>query len=109
MKLPSDTIIAPLKLRDYLLVWRPEDDKSQWLFSAGYSREQWQKLEEDLRSQILPLDAQEARSTQFGQMYEIQGILIGPNGRQLRLRSFWMKEFETGVTKFITLYPDREV
>lgn len=41
-------------------------------------------------------------------MYEIQGTLIGPNGAALSVRSFWVYEYETGVTKFITLYPDKE-
>ena len=108
MKLSLDVIIAREKLTDYLLVWRSEDDKSQWLAFAEYSVARWQLLESDLRTQILPLDAQPARSTQFGQMYEIQGTLTGPNGEVLSIRSFWMYEYETGITKFITLYPDKE-
>ena len=33
--------------------------------------------------------------------------LAGPNSRILRVKTVWMQEFGTGITKFITLYPDR--
>ena len=108
MKLSLDAIIATEKLTDYLLIWRSEDNKSQWLASAGYTVARWQQLESDLRTQILPLDARPARSTRFGQMYEIRGTLTGLDGEVLSIRSFWMYEYETGITKFITLYPDKE-
>lgn len=108
MKLPASVVIAPEKLRDYLLVRRPEDDKSLWLEQAGYHRAAWRRLEADLRAQLLSLDAQPARSTSFGQMYEISGVLTGPNGTQIHVRTFWMTESETGLTKFITMYPDKE-
>lgn len=108
MRLPPNAVIAPEKLRDYLLVRRPEDDKSVWLQKAGYRRERWRQLEADLRRQLLPLEAKPARSTVFGQMYEIRGVLNGPNGKRLQVRTFWMTESETGQTKFVTMYPDKE-
>ncbi|MCB8946238.1 MAG: hypothetical protein H6658_21035 [Ardenticatenaceae bacterium] len=107
-KLPPDTIIAPAKLRDYLLVWRGKDDKSKWLATAGYTVNNWIQLQQDLRAQILPLEAAFVEETRFGQMFEIKGALTGPNGKQLFLRSFWLLESDTEQTKFITLYPDRE-
>ncbi|MBX3055905.1 MAG: hypothetical protein KF770_05470 [Anaerolineae bacterium] len=105
--LPPDTIIAPAKLRDYLLVWQGKDDKSEWLAMVGYTADNWQQLEKDLRLQILPLEAEFVEATRFGQMFEIKGDLVGPNGKTLPLRSFWMFEFDSEQTKFITLYPDK--
>jgi hypothetical protein len=107
-KLPPDAIIVPTKLRDYLLVWRGKDDKSTWLAVAGYTADNWLQLQQDLRLQILPLEAEFVEATRFGQMFEIKGVLLGPNGKQLFLRSFWLLEHDTGQTKFITLYSDRE-
>jgi hypothetical protein len=107
-KLPPDAIIVPAKLRDYLLVWRGKDDKSTWLATAGYTADNWPQLQQDLLLQILPLEAEFVEETRFRQMFEIRGDLVGPNGRQLFLRSFWLLENDTGQTKFITLYPDRE-
>jgi hypothetical protein len=107
-KMPFDTVITLAKLKDYLLVWRGKDDKSKWLAIAGYTADNWRQLEKDLRLQILPLDAEFVEKTQFGQMFEIRGVLVGPNGIQLFLRSFWLLESDSRQTKFITLYPDRE-
>ena len=38
MKLPADAVIATEKITQYLLVKRPENDKSHYLASAGYGR-----------------------------------------------------------------------
>ncbi len=43
----------------------------------------------------------------YGQMYEIRGNLTGPNGKTLATITVWMTEIATGVTKFITIYPDK--
>ena len=109
MKLSQDATIAPAKLNRYLLVWRAADDKSKFLARAGYGIDNWEQLEVDLRSQILPLEAVPSRDVnRFGDVYEIRGILVGPNGVILSVLTVWMMEFETAITKFITLYPDRE-
>ena len=83
MKLPEDTLIAYEKLTQYLLVLKKRNDKSQWLAEAGYTLENWQVLENDLRNQILSSDATLIENTEYGQMYEIRRKLIGPNGNSL--------------------------
>ncbi|HHT9137125.1 MAG TPA: DUF6883 domain-containing protein [Candidatus Wunengus sp. YC60] len=108
MKLPENTLIAAEKLTQYLLVLRKRHDKSRWLSRAGYTLENWQLLEEDLRTQILSLNAILTENTKYGQMYEIRGTLAGPNGRTLAVCTMWMTETATGETKFITMYPDKE-
>lgn len=109
MKLPPDAIIATAKLTRYLLVWRYADDKSQFLAQAGYGQDNWQQLEANLRNQILPLDAVRSdEPNQFGDVYEIRGVLSGVNGVNLAVVTIWMVEYETQQTKFITLYPDKE-
>lgn len=107
MKLPVNSIIAPEKLTQYLLVPQRRSDKSGWLAHAGYFADNWRILERDLRTQILVLDAQPLEGTIYGQMYEITGHLKGPNGQLLSVRTIWMTETATGVTEFITLYPAR--
>jgi len=37
MKLSPNAVIAVEKKANYLLQWRPESDKSQFLASAGYT------------------------------------------------------------------------
>ncbi|MGR3173037.1 MAG: DUF6883 domain-containing protein [Candidatus Scalindua sp.] len=101
--------IAPEKLKRYLLVLRKRNDKSQWLSQAGYNLENLHTLEKDLRSQLLSLDATPTESTKYGQMYEIRGNLTGPNGKTLMVYTIWVIETATGVTKLITMYPDKGV
>ena len=64
MKLPENTVFASEKFNRYLLIRLPDNDKSIFLESAGYSLQNWQQL--------------------------------------------WMVESGTNISKFITLYPDKE-
>ena len=107
MKLPDDTLIPHEKLTQYLLTLRKRNDKSQWLAQAGYTIENWQILETDIRNQILSADATPIEKTGYGQMYEIRRNLIGPNGINLPVCTIWMTETATANTKFITMYPDK--
>lgn len=108
MKLPADAAIAPEKLTQYLLVSKPRGDKSAFLARGGYTAANPERLLHDLHSQVLPQDATPAGSTQFGELYEIRASLTGPSGVTLRIRSIWMTEHLSGVTKFITLIPGRK-
>ena len=106
MKLPEDSHIAPEKLTRYLLVPQARGDKSAYLSLAGYTLENFTTLLTDLRAQILNQDAAALEATSYGQLYEIRAPLVGPSGRTLRVRTIWMTEYLSGVTKFITLIPD---
>lgn len=107
MKLPDDSLIAPEKLTQYLLVLKKRNDKSKWLAQGGYTLENWLVLESDLRTQILSLEATAIENTQYGQLYEIRGKLTGPTGTSLAVVTIWMTERATSVTRFITMYPDK--
>ncbi len=95
------------KLADYLLTELPRGDKSRFLAEAGYTRGNAEQLERDLRGQILSLDATALPARGYGERYEIRGSLRGPNGVALSVRTIWMREFATGIVKFITLIPLR--
>ncbi len=41
-------------------------------------------------------------------MFEINGVLHGPNGKDLEVCTIWMLEHESKLTKFITMYPQRK-
>ena len=107
MKLPLNTVIAPRKITQYLLRLRIEDDKSEFLALAGYTKDNADRLLSDLRTQLLPLDAELFDQTEYGPKYRIRGTLTGPNGRVLRVLTIWMKEDATGETKFVTLMPHK--
>jgi|AntRauTorckE6833_2_1112554.scaffolds.fasta_scaffold133394_1 hypothetical protein len=105
MRLPSDTLISERKLKEYLLSYRKRSDKSRWLGKAGYKSENWKRLEQDIRMQLLIREAVLVQENEFGDVYEITGELLGPNGKLLNVRSIWMNEYGTKLTKFITMYP----
>lgn len=107
MRLPADTLIARDKLTRYLLVPQARGDKSAFLAQAGYKQENADRLLEDMRSQLLVLEADPLESNQFGDYFEINGSLVGPNGVTLEVRTVWMTERLSGVTKFVTLIPSK--
>lgn len=107
MKLPADSEIPLSKLLNYLLVPLARADKSKFLARAGYTTENRQQLMADIRSQILPLDAVPAGTTQFGDFFEIRGALRGPNRVALRVKTIWIREHLRGNTRFVTLLPDK--
>jgi hypothetical protein len=108
MKLPNPerAIIAPEKIRDYLL--SPDHPVGRFkarLFRAmGYRREAWQRLESDIRS-LLDREAIMKEKTVYGQKYEIKGEVTTPSGRVLRLTSAWIITDDSAVPRFITAYP----
>ena len=108
MKLPENAIISEKKVKEYLLSYRKRNDKSKWLAKAGYDYENWKKLEQDIRIQLLIRQAALIEINEYGNVYEIKGKLNGPNGISLQVRSIWMNEKETKITKFITMYPLKE-
>ncbi|MEB3190337.1 MAG: hypothetical protein VKL42_08345 [Snowella sp.] len=101
--LDQNAIIPKAKLTKYLLVRLPKDDKSLFLAKAGYTLENWQQLAEDIKTQILPLEATPSFNNEFGQKYEIDGEIIGINGVVLAVTTVWIKT--PTETRFVTLVP----
>ena len=108
MKLLPDSVISDRKLTEYLLSPRVEDDKSGFLAIAGYTPSHWHELEVDLRNLIGEKEADLTRSTVYGDMYEVKGSLIGPNGKTLQVITVWIRLKVNGETRFVTLVPDKE-
>jgi hypothetical protein len=108
MKLPSESLISMEKITGYLLVPLARGDKSAFLARGGYTLANARQLHDDLRSQILPLDSVPAGENQFGRYYELRGLLRGPGGVGIRVRTIWMTEHLSGRTKFVTLIPDKQ-
>ena len=57
MKLPADSEIARVKVTQYLLKLREEDDKSKFLAQAGYTAAHAGRFLQDLRG-LLDADAE---------------------------------------------------
>jgi hypothetical protein len=103
--LDRQATIAEAKLTKYLLIERPKDDKSGFLAQAEYNLDNWRQLRQELR-QFLLTQATLHKKTNFGDIYEIKGILVGVNGINLRIATYWIVDSLTNETKFVTLLPD---
>ena len=104
MKIPDDAIIAPEKLTDYLLAWRPVDDKSEFLEQAGFTR-QPEPLLDSIRQIAIFSEAWEDGSNDYGKFFRMEGILHGPNGKDLRVFLIWIQWHLDGTFHFVTLKP----
>ena len=103
--LNPNAIIPEAKLTKYLLVWKPKNDKSGFFFFLGYTIDNWKQLEEDLKK-LLVNQAIYNKSSNFGDIYEVKGILPGRNGVTLKVATYWIIDSLTNETRFITLLPD---
>lgn len=111
MKLPNadNAIIAPEKLRDYLLNCdhRRGGSKAKLLLTMGYQSDQWQQLETDVRQQHLAADVDIVKQNNYGTTYEIAAALKGPSRRDpILFRSIWQIDFGTNLPRLITMYPE---
>lgn len=106
MKLPDNPHIAPEKLTHYLLVRQARSDKSGYLAKAGYLPDNWEALQTDLLGLATTGEAEAVEINKFGEYFAVAGVLRGPNGTALPVRTIWMTEHLSKVTKFITLTPD---
>jgi hypothetical protein len=109
MKLPEAqwAVIAPTKIRDYLLsTLHPVGRfKAPFFASLGYTVANWQRLEQDMLGLAVSGDAEPGRESPYGQKYEIRGTLNGPSGRSARVLTVWIVRFESNVPQFVTAFP----
>lgn len=100
-------VIEPAKLQDYLLsTTHPVGRFKAAFFGAlGYEATAWQRLETDLRKQILSQPALELEPTPFGRKFAIHGKLKGPSGRAAEVTSIWILLTDEDFPRFVTAYP----
>jgi SPX domain protein involved in polyphosphate accumulation len=110
MKIPNSdrAIIEPSKLTEYLL--NPEHKrggaKAKLLRQFGYSLENWQQLESDIRKFHLVKDVNLITETAYGVRYVVIANLFTPVNRPLSVRTAWQIDKGTDFPRFITLVPN---
>jgi hypothetical protein len=109
VQLPEDVVIPDDKLLRYLLLPREENDKSAFLALAGYTLATWEVLKDDLNDLARFHEVTDTLTSPFGIKHELRGALTGPNGQILHIVTVWITLEATGETRFVTLFPDREV
>jgi hypothetical protein len=53
---------------------------------------------EDLRG-LAAMEAEFVEKTEYGDKFRVGGILVGPNGKELKVISIWLTEQSSGITK----------
>ena len=110
MKLPNSdrAVIEPAKLTEYLLnlEHRRGSAKARLLLRFGYSAENWQQLEADIRQYHLEADVEITKENIYGTRYEISAFLQTPTGESLLVRTVWQIDIGTDFPRLITLVPD---
>jgi hypothetical protein len=98
--------VEPAKVRDYLLdpAHRDGASKARYFMRLGYRREAWAELQNDLVTQLSPLDVDAVQRRQDGVLYVIVGRLAGPHGSGTIL-SVWMLERDEERPRLVTAYP----
>ncbi len=102
------SVVEPTKIRDYLLsASHPIGRfKARFFRSLGYTGDDWQQLATDLEGLAGSGDAVLGKATEFGQKYEVHGILRGPSGRKASVVTVWIVLTGDNVPRLVTAYPE---
>ena len=99
--------IDPRKLRDYAL--NPEHisgrHKAAFFAQMGYKREDWQRLERDIRQQHLSQPAESGRPSPYGKKYTITAPLRGPRGPARQVTTVWIFRAGNDFAELVTIEP----
>ncbi|MBI3795165.1 MAG: hypothetical protein HY280_10650 [Nitrospinae bacterium] len=108
MRLSSDVVIPDEKLTKYLLVHRLWDDKSKFLGLAGFTKDNPTELKKALVVLARDCEAIYDGDSEYGEFFRTEGVLMGPNGRALKVTAVWLRWKADGQVRFVTLKPRRE-
>jgi hypothetical protein len=79
--------------------------KAAFFGSLGYEAGAWQRLEADLRGQLLPQPARQLENTPYGRKFVVRGRLVGPSGKAEQVTSVWIVLTAEDFPRFVTAYP----
>jgi hypothetical protein len=109
MKLPGadQAIVDGAKVRDYLLSLEHPIGRFKAAFfgSLGYTRNQWQRLRQDLLQLGQSGTVEQGQESAFGQKYEVRGILEGPSGGRADIVTVWIVLNGEESPRFVTAFP----
>lgn len=100
-------IIPDAKIINYLLVYQPRDDKSEYLANYGYTQDNWQILKQDIINATQQSENIEITETQWGWRLKIKIQCYSINKRLIKVITIWQKDEDSDYARFVTLYPDK--
>jgi hypothetical protein len=85
-------VVDPAKVRDYLLAAvHPVGRFKATLFAGlGCSADQWEVLRDDILALARTGIASPGQPSLYGRKFEVDGILTGPSGRSVAVRTLWI-------------------
>lgn len=107
----EQAVIDPRKLCDYAL--NVEHDagkyKAEFFMQMGYTREEWQILEANIREQHLTQLAEPGNASPFGVKYVITAPLRGPNGETRNVTTVWILRPGKKFCELVTIEPAKRL
>jgi hypothetical protein len=79
--------------------------KAAFFGALGYSDENWTLLRDDLLMLARTAPAVAGKASPFGQIFQVDGKLIGPLGRSAEVRTVWIIKTSEDIPRFVTAYP----
>ena len=109
MKLPNGVmgLVELDKVVKYLMnPGHPEGaGKARFFRSLGFQPEKWQVLVEALLGVATEGNVTKIVESGHGSKYIVDGVLLGPNGRNALVRTVWIREPGNEQPRLITAYP----
>lgn len=97
------------KFTDYAL--NPEKDKNKALAfekALGYNKDNVDDLIGQIRYNLPFYNSVEKGDKGYGMTYEVVMDITGPNGKQAKVLTGWIKDSENGEVRLITAHVDKE-
>jgi len=79
--------------------------KAAFFQKLGYSAEDWESFERQLRELLASTDAAVVEGSQYGQKFVVEGLLIDPGGEPVQIVTVWVILRGEDVPRFVTAYP----
>ena len=79
--------------------------QSHRVCSLGYTQENWERLRDDLLAIARSGTASAIPPGEFGQKFEVGGILVGPSGRSGEFSTVWLVRTGEDFPRFVTAFP----
>ena len=100
--------IDPRKLHEYLLSENHPigRHKAKTLRALGFRREHWSKLAPALKLVALSGSVESRTVIEYGTLYLVSGVLIGPSGMGARFRAVWIVPTGELAPRLVTAYPE---
>lgn len=73
--------------------------------ALGFTTENWEDLQAAFRTIARAGDASPSKTTPFGQLYLVRGMLEGLDGAGA-IMTVWIVRLDEGFPRFVTAYPE---